>query len=271
MTEIETYSAFAEELADLARRETLSHFRRGVGVQDKAAPGQRFDPVTVADRAVEAAWRSAIAARFPEHGVLGEEEAERPGASPWRWVLDPIDGTRAFLCGLPTWGCLIGLTCEGRPVLGVIELPYVGERSSAGPGWGVLRDRLGERPLAASGCRRLREARLSTTDPAMFAPEERGGWDMLQRTARVTRLGLDCAAYAALAVGGIDLIVESGMKPYDIVACIPVVEAAGGLVRSWSGGPAQEGGRVVAAASPALLEEALEVLGRIGPAAGVGA
>jgi len=256
---------FAETLADRARVLALQHFRQSPPVEDKAASGERFNPVTAADRAIESDWRAAIAARFPDHGVLGEEEAERPGAGPWRWVLDPIDGTSAFLTGLPTWGCLIGLYRDGAPYLGIIELPYVAERYSGAAGQARVRDRLGERALAVSGCTRLSQARLSTTDPGLFSQGERAAWDMLRRTARLTRMGLDCAAYAALAAGGLDLVVESGLKPYDIAACIPGVEGAGGFVRDWQGGPAMHGGRVVAAASMALLEEALSVLRRIPP------
>lgn len=265
MHDFDALSLFAEELADCARAVALQYFRQSPPVEDKAVGGERFNPVTAADRAIEAAWRAAIAARFPEHGVLGEEEAERIGAGSWRWVLDPIDGTSAFLTGLPTWGCLIGLYRDDAPFLGVIELPYVAERYSGGAGKALVRDRLGRRTLAVSGCEALREARVSTTDPGLFSHEERGAWDMLRRTARLTRLGLDCAAYAALAAGGLDLVVESGLKPYDIAACIPVVEGAGGFVRDWRGGPATHGGRVVAAASLPLLEEALGVLRRIPP------
>lgn len=253
--------AFAERLAEAARAETLPRFRAPLSVENKAGPGG-FDPVTAADRAAEAAMRALIRENYPDHGILGEEEAERVGAGRYRWILDPIDGTRAYLAGLPTWGTLIALAENDVPLLGVVDLAYVGERYRGWPGGADVTDRGGCRPLSVRPCARLVEARLATTDPCLFNPAEAAAFEMVRRTAMLTRYGLDCSAYAAVAAGGLDLVIESGLKPFDIAAIIPVVQGAGGVVCNWRGGPAWNGGQVVAAANEAILEEALVALRR---------
>lgn len=255
------YLQFAEQLADAARAQTLPRFRAPLAVENKAFGGG-FDPVTAADRAAEAAMRTLIEAVYPNHAIEGEEAGSTGGDSRWRWVLDPIDGTRAYLAGLPTWGTLIGLLDGDRPVIGLIDLPYLDERYRGWPGGADVTDRLGRRRLQVRDCPRLTEARLSTTDPAILSAAELGAFEMVRATARLTRLGLDCTGYAAVAAGGLDLVIESGLKPYDIAGVIPVVEGAGGLVRNWRGGTAWRGGQVVAAANAAILEEALVVLRR---------
>jgi len=253
--------AFAETLAEAARAETLPRFRAPLTIENKGADGA-FDPVTAADRAAEAAMRGRIRERYPDHDIEGEEAGLELRAGRFRWVLDPIDGTRAYLAGLPTWGTLIAVLDGARPIVGVIDLPYLDERYLGWPGGARLRDRRGERALQVRSGVSLTAARLSTTDPNLFTPAELGAFEMVRRTVELVRFGLDCTAYAALAAGGLDLVIESGLKPYDIAAVVPVVEGAGGLVRNWRGGPAWRGGQVVAAANADMLEQALVALRR---------
>jgi myo-inositol-1(or 4)-monophosphatase len=255
-------AAFAETLADAARAAILPHFRTDPGVENKAHRG--FDPVTEADRGAERAMRALIEAAFPDHGIEGEEYGLKPGTSGYAWVLDPVDGTRAFIAGLPLWGTLIGLTFEGRPILGVLDQAYLGERFigyHGGPA--TLTDRTGQtRPLRVRPLERLTDAVLATTDPAIFTPAEAGGFEHIRATARLTRYGCDCYAYGMLALGAIDMVIEAGLKPHDIVALIAIIEAAGGVVTDWRGGPAWQGGQVIAAGDPRPHAEALVSLRR---------
>ncbi|HLL32249.1 MAG TPA: inositol monophosphatase family protein, partial [Allosphingosinicella sp.] len=207
------------------------------------------------------AMRGLIEARFPEHGIAGEELPERPAAGRWSWSLDPIDGTRAYICGLPSWTTLIALLDRGEPVLGVVDVPRLDELYL-----GYAREALvfgggGEpRRLAASTCRSVSEARLSTTDPYLFEGAEAQGFERLRRAARLTRYGLDAYGYALVAAGTLDIVAESGLKPHDYNALVPLVRAAGGAVSNWSGGADLGAGQIVAAASEALLEEACRLL-----------
>lgn len=259
---------FLIELHRAAAAETLPRFRTGLAVEDKGAAntvGGGYDPVTEADRGAEGAIRRLIAERFPDHGVVGEEEGEdRPDAE-WVWVLDPVDGTRAFVSGLPLWVTLIGLNHRGRPVLGSIGQPYIGELFVGHAGGSKLLSRGGERPIRARG-RRLAEATVAATDPhAYFEPRELEGWTRLRERARLVRLGGDGYLFALAALGGIDLVVETGLKRWDIEPCIPVIEGAGGVVTDWTGAPLADAGlnargHVLAAGDRACLDEALEVL-----------
>ena len=253
------FGAFARELAAAARAVTLPGAARGVAAQDKSAGGD-FDPVTEADRAAERAIRSRIAARYPDHGMAGEEYGVERGDARFVWSLDPIDGTRSFICGLPSWTTLIALLEEGRPVLGLIDAPVLDElHIGFGDAAGLI-GRDGETPLAVSGCASLAEARLATTDPYLFAGAEADGFERGRRAARVARYGLDAYAYARLAAGGIDLVVESLLHPHDYQALIPVVRGAGGHIGDWEGGTDFSAGRVIAAASERLYEETVRVL-----------
>lgn len=254
------FADFALALAAAARRETLSGFGDGPGrVENKLEQG--FDPVTESDRNSELAMRRLIEARFPDHGISGEELADRPPAGRWSWSLDPIDGTRAYICGLPSWTTLIALLDEGTPVLGLIDAPRLGELCLGHGGGAWLHADGGEpRRLAAGGCRRISEARLSTTDPYLFEGAEAEGFERLRRSARVTRYGLDAYAYARLAAGSLDIVAESGLKAHDYQALVPVVRAAGGAVSNWSGGSDLEGGQILACANEALLEAACRLL-----------
>ncbi len=251
-------SEFFARLADAAAAAVLPHFRTALAVESKGTAG--FDPVTIADRAAERAMRELITAAFPDHGILGEEiEAVRLDAE-HVWVLDPIDGTRAFISGLPVWGTLVGLTRAGRPVAGLMAQPFTGERFQATGGGAVYHGPGGSRPLRTRACGSLAEATLFTTSPRIFAPEDSEGYERVERAARLTRYGCDCYAYAMVAAGHADVVVEAGLKPYDIVALIPVVEAAGGVVTTWDGGDPAGGGRIVASGDRRVQEAALRLL-----------
>lgn len=250
--------AFADTLADAARAAILPYFRNDAGCDDKG--GGVFDPVTEADRASERAMRALIAEHFPEHGVLGEEFAETPSRSGYQWVLDPIDGTRAFVSGLPTWGVLIALAYEGRPFLGVMDQPYLDERYRGWTEGADLVARGVRTPLKTRTCAALSDATLSTTDPTLFTAGETGAFQRVRDGARLTRYGLDCYAYSMVAAGHMDCVVESGLKPFDIAALIPILAGAGGGVVSWDGGDASQGGRVLAYGDARLRDEAIELL-----------
>ena len=256
----ERFLAFADELADAARAAILPHFRSTLEIEAKGAGA--FDPVTEADRGAERAMRALIEARFPTHGILGEEYGEKRSADGWGWTLDPVDGTRAFISGLPLWGTLIALTHEGRPVVGVIDQGFLDERYVGFPGGAQVTARGVTRPLQARACAHLREATLASTDPFLFEGAEAGGFEMVRSTARLTRYGCDCYAYAMLADGRIDVVIESGLKPWDVHALIPVVEGAGAMLTNWRGGPAWAGGQVIASGDAGPHAEALVALRR---------
>jgi myo-inositol-1(or 4)-monophosphatase len=253
MADLQTFAAFAERLADAARAETLERWRSGVAVEGKAGAAD-FDPVTDADRGAERAMRALIEAEYPEHGIYGEEYGDRPARGRWAWSLDPVDGTRSFICRLPTWTTLIALLEDGRPVLGVIDAPVLGERF-VGCG---KRAFLNGAPVRASGCAALAKARVSTTDPYLF--EDMGVWERVRAGARTTRYGHDGYGYACLAAGGLDLVIECGLKPHDYNALVPVVRAAGGWIGDWEGGQDFGAGRVIAAGSRALYDEAVRLI-----------
>ncbi len=258
--EFDDLCAVAHALADAARGETLRFFRQaGLEAESKRAD---FDPVTEADRAAERAMRAIIAARRPDDGILGEEYGAVEGKSGLTWVLDPIDGTRGYIAGTPTWGVLIAVSDSDGPCLGVIDQPYIGERFFGGGGVAEVTGPQGRRPLATRGHRALSEATLFTTFPEVGSAEERAGFDRVAREVRLTRYGMDCYAYALVAAGQADLVIEAGLAPYDIAAPIAVIEAAGGIVTDWAGGPAHGGGRAVAAANPEVHAAALELLSR---------
>jgi myo-inositol-1(or 4)-monophosphatase len=253
--------AFAHELADVSGEVIRRHFRRPLTVTNKAS-GAQFDPVTVADRDAERLMRRAIAKAFPEHGVIGEEFAPQAGAGRFHWILDPIDGTRAFMIGSPMWGTLIALTDGGRPVLGVMNQPFTRERFWAGSGAARMQGLTG-RParLKTRACARLEDAVLTTTHPDLFAEQrERARFAELKDRVLMTRFGGDCYGYCLLAAGFVDLIVEVGLKPYDVMALIPIIENAGGIITTWDGEPARQGGRVIAAGDARTHRLALRLL-----------
>lgn len=249
----------AHEMADVARAAILPLFRSAELVADNKRPAD-FDPVTQADRAAETAMREVLARQRPQDAILGEEFGRSSGTSGLTWILDPIDGTRAFLCGAPSWGVLIGLS-DGQGVrYGLIDQPYTGERFEGGFGRAQLTGPMGQRDLRVRGDVALDRAILMTTFPEVGDAAEHAAFRRVADRVRLTRYGLDCYAYALLALGQIDLVVEAGLQPYDIAGPLAVVEAAGGIVTNWQGGPATQGGQVIAAASASLHHEALALL-----------
>ena len=255
------FTNFVDELATLSGQAILPFFRTSIAAEDKSRGGA-FDPVTEADRAGEATMRQLIKRSFPTHGIVGEEfGAERPDAD-YVWVLDPIDGTRAFIAGLPTWGTLIGLSRAGRPVFGMMHQPFTGERFFGDGGSATFRGPGGERRLLTRRCASLADAVISTTSPRLFSGDELSAYDRVESVARLARYGCDCYAYCMLAAGHIDVVIESGLKPYDIVALIPIIEGAGGIVTAWDGSSAAGGGSVVACGDRRVHAAALELLGR---------
>jgi histidinol phosphatase-like enzyme (inositol monophosphatase family) len=237
--------ATAHELADTARIATLHHFRRSDLVADNK-DSHRFDPVTAADRLSEERMRAILARRRPQDGILGEEFGASAGTSGLTWVLDPIDGTRGYLSGTPTWGVLISVRDAIGPLYGIIDQPYIGERFEGGLGRARLVGPMGEALLATRQPRPLVEAILFSTFPEVGTPEEGAAFR--------------CYAYALIAAGQIDLVIEAGLKAYDVQAPIAVIEAAGGIVTDWQGQPAVDGGRILAAANAAIHAEALALL-----------
>lgn len=246
--------AFFTELSAVARAAIAAEISAGLECDNKSQDG--YDPVTAADRAAERALRAAIEKRFPEHGIWGEEYGLSQGNSPVRWSLDPVDGTRALVCGLPSWAVLVGLLDHGHHIAGMIDLPALDERLIAVDGTTVRNGQV----TNSSACTQLSEARLSTTDPNLFDGMERQAFERVRRACRLTRFGLDAMAYARVATGDIDLVVENGLKPHDYDALVAVVRGAGGHIGDWSGGDDFLPGRVVAAASRQLYEAAIELL-----------
>ena len=262
------FAAFVEKLGDAAGEAILPFFRSAFGTEDKSKGG-RFDPVTEADRAAEVAMRRMIEAQFPTHGIIGEEFGTTRADAEFVWVLDPIDGTKAFISGLPTWGVLIGLLHRGRPCYGMMVQPFtqerfVGDGTKAqwrGTGLGLSR---GIRRLTTRKCPTLKEATLMTTSPLLYTEDKLEALRRLEAEAKLTRYGVDCYAFAMLAAGHVDCVVESGVQPYDVVALIPVVEGAGGIMTDWKGGDAAKGGDVIACGDKRLHEEVLARLGAAG-------
>jgi myo-inositol-1(or 4)-monophosphatase len=252
---------FIDRLADAASAAILPYFRTRMDVDNKA--DGHFDPVTVADRAAEEAMRAIIAAEYPGHGVLGEEFEPTDVDAEHVWVIDPIDGTRAFISGLPVWGTLIGLKRDGRPIAGMMAQPFTGERFHGDGRTAGYRGPDGRRPLRTRPCARLADATMFTTSPRIFRSTEQATYDAIESRVRMARYGVDCYAYAMVAAGNVDLVVEAGLKAFDIVGLIPVIEGAGGLVTDWQGGSAVNGGRVVAAGDRRVHAEALEILSRL--------
>jgi len=255
-----TLLEFAVHLADLAGAQILPHFRtRLLGVENKDREG--FDPVTVADREAEAAIRRAIQRTYPEHGILGEEHGLQVGASAYTWVIDPIDGTRSFVLGQLHWGTLIALNDGTRPVLGVMHQPYTGETFLGSVQGAQLRRGSQTMSLSVRDGVRLDEAVLCATDPLMFAaPELRQAFERVASRARAVRFGGDCYTPCLVAAGCADLVVEAGLKPWDVQALIPIVEGAGGIITDWTGRAAWEADKVVIASGAGLHAQVVEAL-----------
>ena len=245
--------------AAAAAEQTLPRFRTSLAVDNKYLVG--FDPVTDGDREAERAIRETISAHFPGHAIIGEEMDDKAADGPFEWIVDPIDGTRAFISGAPVWGTLIGFRVEGVTVAGLMAQPFTGEVYLGLPG-GSRYLRGGEDlPIRTSGVTELRKAKLSATSPDIFEMSDTlKPWNALRGSVLQARYGLDCYAYCLMAAGHIDLVVEAALKNVDIAPLIPVIENAGGVVTTWDGGSAEHGGNCVAAATPQLHRAALEVL-----------
>ncbi len=258
------FARFVDEMAQASGEAILPFFRTHLGTEDKNRGGA-FDPVTEADKAAEIIMRRMIEDTFPAHGIIGEEFGNKNESADYVWVLDPIDGTKSFISGLPLWGSLIGLQHKGSPCYGMMHQPFTRERFS-GDGQGALwrgLDRHGkvtERALRTRACDKLSQATLMTTHPSLLGGDTRAPYDRVEKQVRLSRYGGDCYAYCMVAAGQIDLVIESGLKPYDIVALIPIIKGAGGIITNWQGESAASGGTIIAAGDKRVHEEALRIL-----------
>lgn len=253
------FSAFVDELATRSGAAILPFFRTSIATRDKSLGGA-FDPVTEADRAAEVTMRQMIKRSFPGHGIVGEEYGSENEDAEFVWVLDPIDGTKSFICGMPAWGTLIGLLRGGKPVFGMMHQPFTRERFSSDGLASRYRGPSGERELRTRPGDSLSDAILVTTSPLLMGEDSLASFRRVEDKVRLSRYGGDCYGYCMLAAGHVDLVIETGLKPYDIVALIPIIEGAGGVVTTWDGGPAQAGGSIIAAGDPRIHEQALRLL-----------
>jgi myo-inositol-1(or 4)-monophosphatase len=257
MTAID-FASFVDKLASASGDTILPFFRTALAVENKLSRG--FDPVTAADRAAEDAMRALIRKNFPEHGILGEEYGSEHTDAEYVWVLDPIDGTKSFISGMVAWGTLIGLMRFGEPVFGMMHQPFTRERFTGDGGAARYRGPTGNRDLHVRECEALRDAVLFTTSPLLMNARDRATFGKVENAVKLSRYGGDCYAYCMLAAGHIDLIIETEIKPHDIVPLIPIIHGAGGIVTTWENGPAQQGGRIVVAGDARVHKEALENL-----------
>jgi myo-inositol-1(or 4)-monophosphatase len=258
MTAID-FAAFVDELALVSGETIRPFFRSALSVENKSVSGG-FDPVTAADRAAEAAMRALIKRTVPAHGIVGEEfPAERPDAE-YVWILDPIDGTKSFICGLPAWGTLIALTRYGDPIYGMMHQPFTREKFFGDGSGSRYRGPAGDRVLQTRPCAALSNAIMLTTSPLLMKEADRRCFGRVEQAVRLSRYGGDCYAYCVLAAGHVDLIIETELKPHDVLALIPIIEGAGGIMTTWENEPALNGGRIVAAGDRRVHAQAMKVL-----------
>ena len=253
------FSAFVDELATLSGETILPFFRTALSVADKGRPGS-FDPVTAADHAAETAMRTLIRRTFPSHGIIGEEYGNEHPEAEYVWVLDPIDGTKSFISGMPAWGTLIGLTHFGTPVFGMMNQPFTRERFSGDGGAARYRGPAGDRVLQTRRCAALADAVLFTTSPRLMKDRDRRAFDKIEEAVRLSRYGGDCYAYCMLAAGHVDLVIETELNPHDIIPLIPIITGAGGIVTTWEGTAPEGGGRIIAAADERVHAAARAIL-----------
>jgi histidinol-phosphatase len=253
--EFDQFLALATQLADAAGEAIRPYFRQPLAVDDKAD----LSPVTAADRAAEAAMRRLIAARFPAHGIIGEEFGRERDGADFVWVLDPIDGTKSFISGVPLFGTLIALAYQGRPILGIIDQPILRERWIGGSGHPTT---LNGAAIRVRRCPALAGATVFATSPDMFKDHDAAAFARVAASAKLVRFGADCYAYGLLALGCIDLVIEASLKPYDFSAMLPIVEGAGGVASDWRGTPLSlvSDGRVLVAGDRRAHEAALALL-----------
>ena len=257
---IEGRLAFIISVAQKSADVILPYFREPLTIDHKDGQG-RFDPVTEADRAGEEIIRKMIEATYPDDAIFGEEFGKKAGTSAYCWVLDPIDGTRSFISGIPLWGTLIGLTFNGKAVIGAMNQPYIGELFLGSPhGSFVLKDGR-ETKLKTRQCTNISEALMGSTAPEIFDEiEDISAFNRVKKAVKLTRFGGDCYLYSMVAAGQLDLVVETGLNAYDIAALVPIVENAGGIITTWQGSPASDGGKIVAAGCQELHQTALGLL-----------
>src|SRR6202008_1672804 len=253
------FKAFIGRLATSSGETILPFFRTSLGVDNKSK-SLDFDPVTEADRAAEAGMRRLIKANFPQHGIVGEEFGNEREDAEYVWVLDPIDGTKSFISGFPIWGTLIALLHKGMPVFGMMHQPFIGERFSGDSGSAHYHGPSGERRLTVRRCATLMEATSFTTSPLLMNAADRAAFGRVEDAVRLTRYGGDCYAYCMLAAGHVDLVIETELKPHDVIALIPIITGAGGIVTTWEGGPPHAGGRIIAAGDRRVHAAALSLL-----------
>ena len=261
MTAID-FAAFVDKLATVSGDIILPFFRTALTVEIKKRPDGAFDPVTEADRGAEAAMRKLIRDTFPAHGIVGEEYGSEQPDAEYVWVLDPIDGTKAFISGMPLWGTLIGLTRFGEPVFGMVHQPFTRERFSGDGGAASYRGPNGKRDLRVRSCKSLAQAVTYTTSPQLMKQADRDIYACIEKAALLSRYGGDCYAYCMLASGQIDLIMETELKPHDVMALIPVVTGAGGIMTTWENGPPTAGGRIIAAGDKRVHAAVLELVNK---------
>jgi histidinol phosphatase-like enzyme (inositol monophosphatase family) len=251
--------SFLHRLADVASDVALSHYRKPIEVDEKVKQGYRFDPVTIADRRAEQVIRAMIEAEFPDHAILGEELGET-GTGPMKWIIDPIDGTKPFICGIPVWGILIGLTVDERARMGMMCQPLTDERFWATGTEAWTSGPLGSFRLQTRPSPKLTDAILHMTSPERIPHFPNINVSRLTDAVRMIRYGGECYAFAMLAAGQIDLCLELSLQPYDIAALIPIIEQAGGIVTTLDGGRPEAGGSILASANRSLHDQALELL-----------
>jgi histidinol phosphatase-like enzyme (inositol monophosphatase family) len=254
---------FLNELCDAASLETLKLFRQPMDVANKLVASEDdagFDPVTLADKAAEKAIRTIIKARYPDHGILGEEFGEDNVGAEYCWIIDPIDGTRSFISGLPVWGTLIGLYHNGRPIAGIMHQPFTGERYLSDGSQSMLIHRGERQKISGRNTPFLRDCIMLTTSPKLFEGEELEAYLRIEDACKLTRYGSDCYGYAMVASGQVDLVVESKLFVYDIAALIPIIENAGGRMTNWQGGSAAQGGQVLACGNDEIHRQAIDLL-----------
>lgn len=256
---LKMYCDFMHELAYAAADVSLKYFKKPIEILSKGKKlGTDFDPVTIADKNAEKAIRELIRTRFPDHNIMGEEEAYEDKNSDYTWIIDPIDGTRSYITGIPTWGTLVALQYQGKSIIGMLDQPYLKERYIGSPDGTLLNgSTINTRP-----CETIFNATISTTDPLQLfdGEEEQDKFFRVAAGAKTMRNGYDCYAYAMIAAGFIDVVIESGLKAYDIQALIPIIEGAGGIVTNWQGDAVTEGGQVVACGDKRLHEQVIGLL-----------
>jgi len=252
------FDSFVDALAAAAGAAIMPFFRTSLGVDNKSLGG--FDPVTAADRAAEQAMRALIREKFPAHGVIGEEFGPERADAEYVWILDPIDGTKSFISGMPAWGTLIALTRGGQPLYGMMHQPFTREHFSGDGGGARYRGPAGNRALRVRECAAINDAILFTTSPLLMNAADRAAFERVEAKAKLSRYGGDCYAYCMLAAGHVDLVIETELKPYDILPLVPIITGAGGIVTTWEGEPPVAGGRVIAAGDKRIHAAAMEIL-----------